>query len=241
MGMAEDSPWYRIASPFDPANLGVFSASFISTAYRDRDASLTELATLVAGVIAARRGNYLVFLPSHAYLDKLHRQFTASYPGVRTIRQKVSMDESERADFLDTFSQDDGQETLLGFAVMGGVFGEAVDLQGTRLIGVIVVGVGLPGLSVERDLIRDYFGEDGFEFAYQYPGINRVLQTAGRVIRSETDRGIVCLVDRRFRESRYRGLLPPEWQVTDCEDSELLCTRVSQFWQARQDQTPPGE
>lgn len=233
MGLGEESTWYRIASPFNPANLGVFSIPFISTAYRDRDASLGELAQVVADIVAVRRGNYLVYLPSHTYLDKLYDHFTRSRPEIGCIRQRVGMDEREREAFLSSFVEDQGQETLVGFAVMGGVFAEAVDLKGTRLIGVVVVGVGLPGIGVERNLIRDYFAETddaGFEFAYQYPGMNRVLQTAGRVIRSESDKGIVCLVDRRFAEPRYRRLLPGEWCLRECRSRPLLAGALTDFW-----------
>lgn len=236
MGVAENSLWYRIASPFDPGRLGVFAAPFISTAWRDRADSLQALAELIADIVASRRGNYLVFLPSHAYLANLHRTFAGAFPHIHTIRQEPVMNEAQREAYLSAFAHDTGQETLVGFAVMGGVFGEAVDLEGTRLIGVIIVGVGLPGIGVERNLIRSYFDAEaaGFEFAYQYPGINKVLQTAGRVIRSETDCGIVCLVERRFKEHRYRRLLPAEWQIQDCENPTALSQAVTDFWQAHE-------
>ncbi len=141
------------------------------------------------------------------------------------------MSDAERGEFLGRFD-DDPDETLLGFAVMGGVFGEGVDLKGTRLIGVIIAGVGLPQIGIERDLIRDHFDGQGFEFAYQYPGMNRVLQTAGRVIRDEADRGIVCLVDSRFAQQRYRRLFPAEWEVSVASDNESLTTGIARFWRS---------
>ena len=250
MGVAENSNWYRIAAPFDPGHLGVFSAPFISTAYRDRDATLDELVQLVADVVAQCRGNYIVFLPSHVYLARVHERFCEMFPDVDCIRQVPGMSEMDREIFLGQFS-DERAATLVGFAIMGGVFGEAVDLKGSRLIGAIVVGVGLPGIGIERDLIRDYFDacdEHGFEFAYQYPGINRVMQTAGRVIRSESDRGIVCLVDRRFAEARYRTLLPKEWRIRQLTSRETLAREVGAFWrgvsdagwQHRRSPDPPG-
>ena len=120
------------------------------------------------------------------------------------------MTEAQREDFLAAFNTDH-QDTLVGFAVMGGIFGEGIDLVGDRLIGAIIVGVGLPQLCVERDLISEYFEAKtgaGFDYAYRFPGMNRVLQAAGRVIRSETDRGVVLLVDTRFMEPGYRRLFP---------------------------------
>ena len=140
------------------------------------------------------------------------------------------MTEEDRQEFLGRFSEG-GQVT--GFAVMGGVFAEGVDLKGSRLIGVVITGVGLPQIGIERDLIRDYWNREGvgFEFAYQYPGMNKVLQTAGRVIRDSGDKGIVCLVDRRFTEMRYRDLFPPEWQVERTPSIEELETSLARFWQ----------
>jgi Rad3-related DNA helicase len=148
------------------------------------------------------------------------------------------MDEVARSNFLGRFKGGvDGEEptTLVGFAVMGGIFGEGIDLKGSRLIGVIIAGVGLPQIGVERDLIKTYFEQpeqagQGFEFAYQYPAMSRVLQTAGRVIRGEQDRGIICLIDNRFNEARYRRLMPPHWQVQAARNREILARSVAEFW-----------
>src|SRR5206468_3568981 len=133
---------------------------------------------------------------------------------VRLLAQRPGMTEPEREAFLAAFASLH-EETLVGLAVMGGIFGEGIDLVGERLIGAVIVGVGLPQLCVERDLIRDYFQEKtraGFDYAYTFPGMNRVLQASGRVIRSETDRGVVLLIDTRFAEHRYRQLFPAGWQ-----------------------------
>jgi len=123
----------------------------------------------------------------------------------------------------------------VGFAVMGGIFGEGIDLVGERLSGAVVVGVGLPGISLERELIRKYFADTlnaGFEFAYQYPGINRVLQAAGRVIRSETDRGAVLLIDQRYATRSYRSLLLRQWETTKVRDHRQVTEELKKFWQA---------
>lgn len=234
LGVEEGADWYRVPSPFDPDNLGVYIASWLSTALRDRDAGLDDLADLIADVAAGKAGNYLVFFPSHAYLGAVHDRFRERHPDWSTVMQTASMDAGAREAFLANFECDARRTSLIGFAVMGGIFGEGIDLPGTRLIGVVIAGVGLPQLGVERDMIRDYFDNDdaGFEFAYQYPGMNRVLQTAGRVIRSNTDRGVVCLVDRRFTESRYRRMFPEEWRVQTATDRQALSEALAAFWRS---------
>jgi DNA excision repair protein ERCC-2 len=144
------------------------------------------------------------------------------------------MSENERDHFLQLFRQDN-PKSLVGFAVMGGIFGEGIDLVGRRLSGAVVVGVGLPGISLERELIREYFADTinaGFEYAYQYPGINRVLQAAGRVIRSETDRGVVLLIDQRYATFRYRTLLLKQWATTSVQNHRQLAEELETFWQA---------
>ena len=117
---------------------------------------------------------------------------------------------------------------------MGGIFGEGIDLVGNRLIGAIIVGVGLPQLGLEKDLIKDYFAQQngrGFEYAYQYPGLNRVMQAAGRVIRTEQDRGVIVLIDERFTHSRYTRLFPPEWRAfRRVQDSGGIRSVLGKFW-----------
>jgi Rad3-related DNA helicase len=196
------------------------------------------LADSIEAIVAQREGNYLVFLPSFAYLNEVRDKLVERYPGVTHVSQTPGMDEVARSEFLARFASatdGKGSTTLVGFAVMGGIFGEGIDLKGTRLIGVVIAGVGLPQIGVERDLIKTYFEQpeqagQGFEFAYQYPGMSRVLQTAGRVIRGEQDRGIICLIDNRFNESRYRRLMPPHWQVKAARNRDILARSVADFW-----------
>ena len=142
------------------------------------------------------------------------------------------MKEDERDEFLNMFSREN-LETLVGFAVMGGIFGEGIDLIGDRLCGVVIVGVGLPGISPEREIIRNYFAKHnqaGFEYAYMYPGINRVFQAAGRVIRSESDRGVILLIDKRFSKVQYKALFPIEWRPIRVHDNGQLGDIVKTFW-----------
>jgi DNA excision repair protein ERCC-2 len=162
----------------------------------------------------------------------IHEAFEAENPDTDIIVQTQEMSESARSEFLARFSTDNPQ-TLAGFAVMGGIFGEGIDLVGERLCGAVIVGVGLPGISLEKELIREYFAKRlnaGFEFAYMYPGINRVLQAAGRVIRSDEDRGVVLLIDQRFGTRRYKSLLPGEWKPIRVHSSKQLCDHLGRFW-----------
>ena len=143
------------------------------------------------------------------------------------------MTEAEREACLAQFSANN-QETLIGLAVMGGIFGEGIDLVGERLIGVVVVGVGIPQLGLERDLIKEYFDRQnvsGFVYAYQYPGFNRVLQATGRVIRTETDRGIIVLIDERFTHARYRRLFPTHWREYQVvQNTAEIKEKLARFW-----------
>ena len=148
------------------------------------------------------------------------------------IIQNPGMTGEERDRFLNRFSTGN-DNTLVGFAVMGGIFGEGIDLAGDRLSGAVIYGVGLPGISPERDIIRDYFNETddaGYEYAYLYPGINRVLQAAGRVIRSEKDRGVVVLVDDRYRSYRYKSLFPASWKPVAVNSKSELDRVLNKFW-----------
>ena len=151
---------------------------------------------------------------------------------VETLVQARDMMEGQRNDFLERFKQPT-TGALVGFAVMGGIFGEGIDLKGDWLTGAAIVGVGLPGISPERELIRGYFDKlngSGFAFAYQFPGITRVLQAAGRVIRSEHDRGVVLLIDQRYANDQYSCLLPMHWQLSFFSTGEGIKKKVTSFW-----------
>lgn len=227
MGIPESSKWYRLPSPFPEERLHVSVATFVDTSYRGRESSADELCALIHDVISGKPGNYLIFFPSYQYLETIQDRFEQKYPAIPLLVQARNMSDEERGDFLSRF--DDASETC-GFAVMGGAFSEGIDLKGDRLIGVVVVGVGLPQVGIERDLIRDHFPEHGFEFAYQYPGMTRVLQTAGRLIRDAKDKGVLCLVDRRYEEDRYLDLLPAYWMPSICRNSGDVRENLFRFW-----------
>jgi DNA excision repair protein ERCC-2 len=220
-----------IPSPFPPDHLEVLVAGDISTYYTQRQGSVDRIASLVQTFIQARKGNYLCFFPSYEYLRMVVHRFESLGADVHILVQAREMDDAERALFLDRFS-DRNDRTLVGFAVMGGIFGEGIDLVGERLSGAVIVGVGLPAICPQRELIRSYFDRQGqgFDFAYRFPGINRVLQAAGRVIRTDRDRGAVLLVDRRFCTRPYEELLPLHWSTAGIGSADQLEARLNRFW-----------
>jgi DNA excision repair protein ERCC-2 len=232
LGGAADSPTLQLVSPFPPENLAVLVHDGIQTHLKGRAASLLEVAEAIGALVDRRQGNYLVYFPSFRYMTAALEAFQALKPATSILVQRPAMTEAEREAFLAGFRAEHN-ETLVGFAVMGGIFGEGIDLVGEHLIGAVIVGVGLPQLCLERDLIRNYFQDrtgDGFGYAYTVPGMNRVLQAIGRVIRTETDRGVVLLIDTRFRETRYRRLFPPWWQVKRVRTTETVAQAVGAFW-----------
>ena len=220
-------------SPFPQENACLLIHNKISTKYTQRADSYDDIAELIETIIKTHTGNYLVYFPSYVYLNEVVERLKQRLPDRQLLIQERGMDENARDSFLAQFSTTN-EETLVGFAVMGGVFGEGIDLVGDRLIGVIVVGVGVPQLGLERDLIKEYFDRDlgrGYAYAYQYPGFNRVLQATGRVIRTDTDRGIIVLIDERFTQTQYRQLFPSHWRgyqvvknIHEVED------KLTHFW-----------
>ena len=232
LGGEAGNPELRFSSPFPPANLAVLVQDRIRTQFKAREETLDEVAQAIAAVIAERSGNYLVYLPSYHYLTAVHERFQAISPQTRTLAQRSGMNENEKGEFLQAFGAAETL-TLVGFAVMGGIFGEGINLAGDRLIGAVIVGVGLPQICLERDLIRDYFQARtgaGFDYAYTFPGMNRVLQAIGRVIRSENDRGVALLIDTRFAEPRYRRLFPAWWQPMRAGTAEEIRRAAGRFW-----------
>ncbi|MGN0984405.1 MAG: ATP-dependent DNA helicase [Gemmiger sp.] len=223
-----------LRSPFPSSNLGLFCARGLSTRYKDRTASLESVASHLAALVQARTGNYIAFFPSYSYLEQVWECFSSLFPAIGTIKQESAMDEEKRTAFLDHFSCAPAA-SLLGFAVLGGVFGEGVDLAGDRLIGTAIVGPGLPQVGPRQEQLRNYFDQtrgSGFDYAYRYPGMNKVLQAAGRVIRTPQDKGVVLLIDERFAAPDYRRLMPPHWSHCRMVDTqEQLRQELAQFWQ----------
>ncbi|MCI2046155.1 MAG: ATP-dependent DNA helicase [Faecalibacterium sp.] len=225
-----------LKSPFAPEHLGLFCLQNVSTRYRDRENSLAAITQALYAMATARRGHYLAFFPSYAYLRQAFARFTQEHPDVPTLAQESGLDDAARAAFLAHFQAEEQADTLLGFCVMGGVFGEGIDLTGGQLIGCAVVGVGLPQVSPRQEMLRRYYDDlagCGFDFAYRFPGMNKVLQAAGRVIRTPEDEGVVLLIDDRFAQAQYRALFPPHWaHLRYCADASSLSEGLAAFWAA---------
>jgi DNA excision repair protein ERCC-2 len=233
LGGSPDDPLLKLDSPFPPENLAVLVHDRIRTELKARTKTVADVANAIDALVRSRPGNYLVYLPSYQYLETIREQLLALRPDTPVLTQRPGMTEPEREAFLAAFTATSGKAQV-GFAVMGGIFGEGIDLVGERLIGAVIVGVGLPQVSIERELVRDYFGSktgQGYEYAYLFPGMNRVLQATGRVIRSETDRGLVLLIDTRFAQKRYLGLFPAWWRPVRVRSTREIEAAVQKFWQ----------
>ena len=205
-----------VESPFEQKKRCLLICRDVSSKYTRRGyEEYRKIAEYIAKMSWQKKGNYMVFFPSYRLMEDVYQvyqdEFYASW--VRCISQHASMTELEREEFLEEFSEE-SDETLVGFCVMGGIFSEGIDLIGDRLIGAAVVGTGLPQVNCEREILKDYYdekGEQGFDYAYRYPGMNKVLQAAGRVIRTKEDNGTILLMDERFLNRDYRVLFPREW------------------------------
>ena len=232
LGLPEDTGYLQLQTPFEAKRCYRAVVEWIDTRYRQREDSLPELACLIYESASLQSGSYMVFLPSYAYLEQLHKYFVNEYPDCGTW---VQSREQSREDREALFQNLDTPGHRIGFAILGGVFGEGMDYVGDRLIGSFIVGTGLSPIDQKTELIANHYKELGcnaYDFAYRYPGFTRVLQTAGRVIRDEADKGFVLLVDFRFRQPVYRKLFPADWELQyPLNKSELLAT-ISKFWKA---------
>lgn len=234
LGGKEDALCIRLPSPFERSKLCLLVSKNISTKYKDRENSYEDVAAYINAATEIRTGNYFVFFPSFVYMNNVYNIIKEKF-NINTIIQANSMKEEERAAFLNSF-EDNPQNTLVAFAVMGGIFSEGIDLVGEKLSGAIIVGVGLPQLCFERDIIKNVFNDinnSGYKYSYTYPGFNRVLQAAGRVIRSENDKGFIILLDQRFLQSEYQELFPNEWKNFQRVNSPIdTAERLMQFWKS---------
>ncbi len=235
-GKREDYEVYARSS-FDPEKLGLFIAGDVTSRYRMRDTQQYDrIAACIHNAVSQRHGNYMVFFPSYRFMEKVLERYEENFPGgadTALLVQRPQMTEEERHGFLERFDRVSDVESLLGFCVLGGIFSEGIDLQKDRLIGVMIVGTGFPQVCAERELLKQYFdeqGENGFDYAYRFPGMNKVLQAAGRVIRTAQDVGIVVLMDERFCSGSYRRLFPAEWEGSRMTDSLQIGDKIARFW-----------
>ncbi|MEO4045972.1 ATP-dependent DNA helicase [Pseudomonas sp. CAU 1711] len=213
LGLPREVQWLEVQSPFSAEQLRVQALANLSTRYRDRERSLAPIATLLARQFHAQPGNYLAFFGSYAYLEQALARFRAEHPNIPVWAQSRSMSEAERQDFLARFTE---HSRGIGFAVLGGAFGEGIDLPGKRLIGAFIATLGLPQVNpVNEEMkarLQQMFG-NGHDYAYLFPGLQKVVQAAGRVIRTLEDRGVVYLLDDRFTRPEVGRLLPGWWHL----------------------------
>ena len=232
-GRGEEDYAVYIPSPFDPEKRRLLIGRDVSSRYKRRGPEeYRRIAGYIHAVVEARPGNYMVFFPSYLMLDEVYGIYREAYGGKDCLCQTPSMQEGEREEFLRAF-REGREENLIGFCVMGGIFSEGIDLSGEKLIGALVVGTGLPQISDERELLRTFYeekGENGFDYAYRFPGMNKVLQSAGRVIRTTEDRGVIALLDDRFCGPEYRALFPREWSDAAVCTLKGLPELLREFW-----------
>ena len=221
-------------SPFQKERRKLFVGTDVSTKYTRRTGQMYErFASYIAAALQVKKGNYIAFFPSYRFLEEVYEKFQRyQTEDVICIVQEQSMDEEKREAFLQAFDQD-RSESLIGFCVMGGIFSEGIDLTEERLIGAFLVGTGLPQVCNGREILKKYFdrhGENGFSYAYLYPGMNKVLQAAGRVIRTAEDRGVILLLDERFLERQYQEVFPREWDDYEIGTLKTAEKSMMKFW-----------
>lgn len=224
-------------SPFPSSNRLVLAASDVSSRYSRRGpGEYGKIAGYIEKIVMGRKGNYMVFFPSYQYLEKvrqvLEEKNSLGEVGFTWISQSGRMTEGEREEFLAQF-EEVHERSLAAFCVMGGIFSEGIDLKEERLIGAVIIGTGLPQVNAEQEILREYFQEDmgnGFCYAYQYPGMNKVMQAAGRVIRTMKDKGVVALLDDRFLQPEYEMLFPREWETYTVVSLNNVSRALEDFW-----------
>ena len=232
---ASDAVKLKLDSPYERSNLCVCIMDKLSVKYQFRSQNAGAVADAIMSVCGRRDGNYMVYFPSYEYMSEVQTLFKYKYPHIKTVMQAKNMSEDARRAFLDAFRMGT-RSTLVGFCVLGGIYSEGIDLVGDRLIGSVIVGVGLTKPTDESEVVREYYDnkyEAGKEYAYTYPGFNRVLQAAGRVIRTETDRGVVVFIDERYAEPMYKELLPHQFRTAKfVGDARSLEVVIDRFWES---------
>lgn len=222
----------NLKSPFDVKNRLLMIGDNISTTYDKRKDTAEDIVEYIKACVECKNGNYMVFFPSYKYMELVYEKIRDKYSDLNIIIQENNMSEEEKEEFLALFNNDD-KETYVGFCVLGSHFSEGIDLTEDKLIGVIVVGVGMPQINIERDIIKEQLNENnkGFDYAYVYPGMIKVLQAVGRYIRTSKDRGVILLLDNRYSTYRYKSLFPREWNpyviIKKPNDIKHLCEK---FW-----------
>lgn len=250
-GEANDYEVYA-RSAFNEDKRKLLLANDVTSKYTRRsDEEFRRIARYIYEIVNQRQGNYMVFFPSHAFLEEVYQIFMQEYAfelQAECLVQEEYMSEQKREEFLlrfqgneacdlssqiDFYIEQEEETTLIGFCVMGGIFSEGIDLKRDSLIGAIIVGTGIPQVCCERELLKKHFdaqGENGFDYAYRFPGMNKVLQSAGRVIRTADDIGVIALLDERFLEYQYRRMFPREWSQYNVVNVNEVKKKVEKFW-----------
>ena len=222
-----------LKSPFEKENLLILVNNSISTRYKDRLETFTFVTDIIYDFINAKKGNYIIFFPSYAYLNIVFEDFKSKNPYLLIKKEEPGLTKSEREEFLNDFTLND---QMISFCVLGGSFSEGIDLVGEKLIGAVIVGVGMPQISLERNIIKNYFEElynKGFDYAYTFPGMNKVMQAVGRVIRTEDDKGAVLLIDDRYLTNKYISLMPDEWSnYKKIKNNNDMLSILNKFWRS---------
>lgn len=208
LGGDENSYRVKLPSPFKKENLKVY-ISPINIRYQYRKRTLPLVVTKICNFVKQQVGNYIIFLPSYEYMNMIYEQIHGNLDEFLLIKQEVNMTDINKEEFLVNFKE---KRNVIAFCVLGGMFSEGIDLPGEQLIGTVIVGVGYPKICMENNIIKDFYDENGFDYAYIYPGINKVEQGAGRVIRTESDKGRILLIDDRYSTDKYLNLIPRAWQ-----------------------------
>ena len=231
----EDDYAVYAESPFDVKNRCLMIGRDVSSRYTKRGNEMYKrIASYIIKTVEQRKGNYFVFFPSYRFMQDVYEvaQEDLRKHNVRCLLQEQNMKEEEREQFLEEFEKD-SEQSLVGFCVMGGIFAEGIDLTEDKLIGTLIVGTGIPQISNEREILKQYFDEKngkGFDYAYLYPGMNKVLQAAGRVIRTETDQGVILLLDDRFMTRQYQDIFPREWKQHETCILGQIEEKLRTFW-----------
>ncbi len=223
-----------VDSPFDIKNREILIGSDVSSKYTKRNVQMYErIASYIIKTLEVKKGNYIAFFPSYQFMENVYEVLERRLSGETVcLLQEKMMTEEKREEFLEEFAKE-REGNLLGFCVMGGIFSEGIDLTEEKLVGAFIVGTGLPQICYEREILRQYFEKKngkGFDYAYLYPGMNKVLQSAGRVIRTETDRGVILLLDERFLQRQCQEIFPREWAGIKKCTLENISEQLEKFW-----------
>ncbi|MCI5839103.1 MAG: ATP-dependent DNA helicase [Peptoniphilaceae bacterium] len=229
----EDAYKLHLDLPFSSKNFLILNDK-ISTRYSDRTKNAKKIAVRINIFINTKKGNYFIYFPSFEYMEEIFEIYQKNYSTENIMLQERYMDENKRYEFLQKFTY---ESSNVGFLILGGIFSEGIDLKGERLIGSMIISVGMPKVSYESQITKEYYDKkysNGFEYAYTYPGINKVFQAAGRVIRSENDKGIIFLLDDRFSQLKYKRMYPMHWKkIYEVKNEKEIKKIIKEFWEKK--------